>query len=594
MIRNDERVRGARPEDRVHSLHRTRKTSPEFSDLPLSLDRAFPTDTEPRPPILPCRSGSPWLKSQKHGVHWVPLGPTHPHTRELVMNAHRLAKKTPSKFLLAAIFLFLSAELLQLGPSPAKAAGKAGSVEIESRSAKISDGEVVEYEVGTLFVPERRSDPGSRIIGVGFARFKCSVRPAPAPPVFQLPGGPGFSFLTRLEDADPSGLRQFMVHVKRLQVVGDVVFVDQRGFSPRGEILRSTFRFSPTPPGTPSSVEDDVTQFTSFARQVVSEYESREVDLAGYTVKECAGDVNDLRAALGYEKITLHATSFGSQWSFATMRLHPEIVARALLSGVEPLDHAYDMPSYVFAAIQRMWRFVESHRRFKRYLPPGGMCEAARVVIERLEREPLVIESKSRDGEPVKTVLGREDFPSRDPSQILELYHGHYQRWKRSEPSSPGPRQREMTLIGPLIDSSLGVTPERRHQLWTDPAVRYLGRDNFASYLATADIWPSEDVGDDFRRPILCNIPVVFAQGDWDLSTPIENTYEIAPFFPNSRVLIAEQGGHGVIEPIAQQKPEIWKTMEHFLITGDSSRIPARVKLQPSRGFTPPRFPLEK
>jgi len=152
----------------------------------------------------------------------------------------------------------------------------------------------------------------------------------------------------------------------------------------------------------------------------------------------------------------------------------------------------------------------------------------------------------------------------------------------------------EFALIGPLIDSSLGVTPARRHQLWTDPAVRYLGRDNFATYLATADTWPSPDVGDDFRTPVLCDIPVVFAQGDWDTSTPIENTFEIAPFFPNGRVLIAEQGGHGVLEPIGRQAPDVWETLEHFLRTGDASRVPPRVQLEPTQGFVRPRFPLEE
>ena len=108
-----------------------------------------------------------------------------------------------------------------------------------------------------------------------------------------------------------------------------------------------------------------VAAFQAFAKTTVAEYAKKGIDLAGYNVKECAHDVEDLRKALGYEKITLCGTSFGSQWSFAVMRLHPDSVARALLSGVEPLDHGYDMPSYVFAAVQRMWRTIEADDRFK-------------------------------------------------------------------------------------------------------------------------------------------------------------------------------------------------------------------------------------
>jgi hypothetical protein len=60
--------------------------------------------------------------------------------------------------------------------------------------------------------------------------------------------------------------------------------------------------------------------------------------------------------------------------------------------------------------------------------------------------------------------------------------------------------------------------------LRSDPASRYLGHWNFDSDLATADIWPTEDEGDDFRTEVISRIPVVFAQGDWDPNTPVENT----------------------------------------------------------------------
>ena len=226
-------------------------------------------------------------------------------------------------------------------------------------------------------------------------------------------------------------------------------------------------------------------------------------NLRGYTVKECAHDVADLRTALGYDKITLVGTSFGSQWSFAVMRQHPEIVARALLSGVEPLDHGYDMPSYVFAAVQRMWRTLDEDPRFQPYLPEGGMAEAARIVVQRLEQEPLRVEYTDQESGERKSVavIGPEDFPWNDPTRILELYHGQTQPLKWVMALAGNSRRRRVSLIGPLIDSSLGVTPQRRYRLWTDPATRYLGRGNFAPYLATADIWPSPDVGDEFRTP---------------------------------------------------------------------------------------------
>lgn len=474
------------------------------------------------------------------------------------------------------------------------APGEPGEITAEKKSFKTRSGDVIDYELGTLFVRENRSDPDSRVIGVGFARLPAVEYVPGVPPVFRLPGGPGSSFLGRLKSARGRDLERWLPQTARLRKFCDVVIVDQRGFSEHGDVLvrkkRSTARFS----DRSLTTQDYVVAAEEFARDTVEEFSKSEVDLRGYTVKECAHDVADLAKALGYEEITLNGTSFGSQWSFAVMRLHPEIVARAVLSGVEPLDHSYDMPSYIFAGLQRMWRAVDADERFKPYLPEGGMAEAARVVIDRLESEPVRLERQDAEtGEAVaEGVIGPDRFPYHEPRFILELYHGHTDRWRQTSSRATALVYRDVKLIQPLIDSSLGVTPARRHLLWNDPANRYLRRRGFASYLATADIWPSTDVGDDFRTPILSDIPVVFAQGNWDVNTPVENTYEIAPYFPNSRTIIAERGGHGVLEPIADQHPKVWAEIEEFIRDGDQDDIPVNVTLRPSQRFEPPDFKI--
>src|SRR5262245_18062226 len=112
---------------------------------------------------------------------------------------------------------------------------KPGEIILEPVSASTPDG-AVEFEFGTLYVPENRSDPKSRIIGVGFARFRA-LGETSAPPTFHLPGGPGNSLLTGLKN-NPSRLKQIEFYRR----VGDVVLVDQRGFSERGEVLRFKHR----------------------------------------------------------------------------------------------------------------------------------------------------------------------------------------------------------------------------------------------------------------------------------------------------------------------------------------------------------------
>ncbi|WP_216072894.1 hypothetical protein, partial [Acinetobacter baumannii] len=64
--------------------------------------------------------------------------------------------------------------------------------------------------------------------------------------------------------------------------------------------------------------------------------------------------VDAVRRALGYSKMSLMGASFGSQWSFAVLKRPPGTVARALIASAEPLNNGYDMPSHVFAVLQRV------------------------------------------------------------------------------------------------------------------------------------------------------------------------------------------------------------------------------------------------
>jgi pimeloyl-ACP methyl ester carboxylesterase len=495
------------------------------------------------------------------------------------------------------IVTFVQCELqtafAQQNPSDKKTAPakKHGDIVLEPTSAMLGDSKV-EFELGTLYVPENRSDPKSRLIGVGFARFKA-LESTDAPPTFHLPGGPGNSLLAGLQGS-PARLRQ----IDRYRRVSDVVIVDQRGFSERGEILRFKHRTAAEPLDQPASLARSTAGFVERARGATAEFAVKGVDLRGYTVKECADDVDDLRKALGYERITLVGTSFGSQWSFAIMRRHPDRVARALLSGIEPLDYSYDMPSHIFAAVQRMWWEAEQDARFKPCLPPGGLMGAAREVLRRLERSPATVQvADGKSGETATIVLGREDF-QRDaflrgpdgPAFVLAAYYEHYEAWAAAVLAGRKSREISPPMIGPLIDSSLGVTPKREYLLRTDAGLEFLGAWNFDGYLATADVWPSPDVGDEFRTDMISQIPVVFAQGDWDTQTPVENALNVAPYFPNGRVLIAEHGGHGVLGPIADRLPEAQKAIVEFLQTGSTKNLPARVTL-PAPKFTVPSFP---
>jgi pimeloyl-ACP methyl ester carboxylesterase len=383
----------------------------------------------------------------------------------------------------------------------------------------------------------------------------------------------------------------------RYRQIGDVVLMDQRGFSERGEVLKFSHRTSDEPLDQPGTLAASTAAFVEVSKQAVADCTKKGIDLRGYTVKDCVEDLNDLRKALGYAKVSLVGISYGSQWSFATMRLHPEIVARALLSGVEPLDMGYDMPTFVFGAMQRYWKEAEKDKSLQPYIAAGGLEAMAKAIIKRFDNGPLKVTVKDKSGD-VTVALGKEDF-QRDflhksadgPAFIIDLYYEHYDNWAKGVLNKRRSNQAEQRIIGPCIDTSLGVTPGREKKLRSDPMTEYLGQWNWNAYIAAADVWPSADVGDDFRIPVETPIPVIFAQGDWDTQTPIENTLEISKSFPQSRVIVAEHGGHGVLEPIAKSCAKEWGEIIGFLQTGVMPNLPERVSL-PMPKFSVPAFPV--
>jgi pimeloyl-ACP methyl ester carboxylesterase len=485
----------------------------------------------------------------------------------------------------------------QSAPSTnASASGrKPGEIIIEPASLTSPTGETIPFELGTLYVPENRADPKARIIGVGFARFR-PPHSTGVPPTFHLDGGPGASFLEGLR---PGNNKRGMPGIDLYRGIGDVVFIDQRGFSERGDVLTFKYRTPRQPLDQPISIARESAGYVAMARAAVDSFRRKGFDLRGYDIKECADDVNDLRKALGYNQIILVGQSFGSQWSFAVMRRHPEIVARSLLMGVEPLDFGYDMPSHVLAAVQRMWFEAEKDPRLQPYLPKGGLMAAAREVLRRLETEPVHVTLKNeKTGERVTISMGTEDFQRTfamerggdQPAFIISLYYGHYDEWARAALTFRQARDSEEVIIGPLIDTSLGVTPRREFLLRTDPALQFLGQWDSRSYLETADIWPSKDVGNEFRNEIVNQIPVVFVEGDWDTSTPIENTLGVAPYFPNGHVLIVEHGKHSALKRIVEDAPEIVTALMEFVRTGRTSSLPTRMTL-PVPKFELPKFP---
>ncbi len=489
------------------------------------------------------------------------------------------------------LIVALSAAMAVCG-SAAAAVHRVGEIALAPGIATREGGRSVAYEIGTLYVPENRVASNSRPIGVGFARLKAA-RASNAPPIFILPGGPGRSYLNAFTDHDAaarSRLAELLVYAE----AADVVVVDQRGWSRQGDMLEQPAPDQPL--DQPRSRAAEIADMVALAKAAQAANPGK--DLAGYTIVQCAEDVNDLRQALGYRTISLSGQSFGSQWSLAVMRLHPDVVTRAVLSGVEPLDAGFDMPSQVLASFQRLAFEADQDPALKPYLPLGGLMAALKDLRARFANAPIsVTVADPTTGAPVNVALGLGDFqaslrrpPDDWPAFVLSLYYGRYEDWALETLASRRGAEGAVRLIEPLIDSGLGVSPARGYRLWNDPAAEILGFWDFEAVLASASVWPTPDVDDTFRKPVLNPTPVVFIHGDWDISTPIDNTLGLLPYFPNGRAILVHRGVHHAREPLFEHDMAVREAVIAFLRTGAVGDLPADAELPPV-AFRAPAFP---
>src|SRR6185436_8023211 len=76
-----------------------------------------------------------------------------------------------------------------------------------------------------------------------------------------------------------------------------------------------------------------------------------------YTTDAAVADVEDVRVALGYDRVSLYGVSYGSRMAQAYMRRFPSRVRSAVLDGVVPFDVAIPLTYAASAqrALDRVW-----------------------------------------------------------------------------------------------------------------------------------------------------------------------------------------------------------------------------------------------
>jgi pimeloyl-ACP methyl ester carboxylesterase len=448
-------------------------------------------------------------------------------------------------------------------------AQKAGELKLEPYVFEAAGKEKVDAELGSLFVPENRHNPQSRLIELAFVRFK-STSANPGPPIIYLAGGPGGSGI-----AAARGTRFPLFQAMR--EIGDVIALDQRGtgMSKPNLVCRERLQL---PLEKAHLREAVLEEFRRQGRACAQSWRAQGVDLLGYSTNESADDLEDLRKALGAPKLSLWAISYGTHLALATLRRHEKNIHRVILAGVEGPAHTIKLPSQVQQHLVTLDRLVKADPELSKEIP--DLLGLMKTVLDRLEKEPAVVELTVVEQTDPATQQKIKVTISKAMLQLLttNLFGGgeaslprHYYRLAKGDfsgvaqvwwgqlrlPSNIG------SAMSAMMDCYSGISPQRRQQIAKEAKETLLGDIMDFPFPDVCDAWGNPDLGEAFRAPVKSQVPALFISGTLDVRTPVSNAEEVRRGFRTSTHLIIDGAVHS--DPLFLSSPKIKDVMLEFM-----------------------------
>ncbi|MEZ5344615.1 MAG: alpha/beta fold hydrolase [Pyrinomonadaceae bacterium] len=487
--------------------------------------------------------------------------------------------KSSSIKLLASFFLlFLSSQFLYANTY-------SKDLTLEPYVFENSKNEKVNAELGRLKVPENRNSKNSKQIELVFVRFKSTSK-NPGPPIIYLAGGPGGSGIA---SAKYDRFELFMA----MREFGDVIALDQRGTGLSTPNLQCPGSLAISL-DSPLTRERIIGEEAEKIKLCSANFEDMGVDVEAYNTVESAKDLNDLRIALGAEKISLWGISYGTHLALATIRQFGEFVDRAILAGIEGPDDTNKLPGDLQKLLLDLDKRAKADPLVRSDIP--DLLKLMKSVLDRLERQPVkVTVSDRKENKPVEVTIGKYDvqfiagnyagsdmFLSFLPRLFKSMDEGDYSFV--AEQSLIFRRGNVPSLMAVAMDCASGGSPQRMMQINKEKQAALLSDAINVPFPEICDSINYAKLGEAFRTPVTSSVPVLFISGTLDGRTPVSNAEAVIKGFKNNTHLIIEGAGHS--DPLFLSSPMIKETMLKFMSGADLPRIlttktAAEFKIQP-------------
>ena len=391
----------------------------------------------------------------------------------------------------------------------------------------------------TLSVYEDRTARRGRTIPLWILILPASGTPRAADPVFYLAGGPGQAASDLSRMAARFGLRR----------TRDIVLADQRG---TGRSNGFECRFY-GPPANPQSYFQPFLPVDR-VRTCRDELAPR-ADVTQYTTSASVEDLEDIRAALGFDRINVMGGSYGTRLAMEYVRKYENRVRTVVLDG--PVPPSIPMPEdFGRVAQQSLDGLLDECAA-----SPG--CASAfpnirteiQSVFERLRREPVtamvahphggnaeeVTLTRDHVAEAIRYMMYVSGYAGDVPLYLHEAARGNF-----SSIATFLIRHREAGTFDGLY---LAITCTEDVPFVSDNAEArdeptYLGSYRIREQRAACKDWPRGVPPEWRNHPVSASVPVLILSGKLDPVTPPAFAEQVARTLTNSRLLTVPFGGH--------------------------------------------------
>lgn len=470
-------------------------------------------------------------------------------------------RRLPGRFWFSAL---LSCLFLSTGSAAAEVADRLTLKPTAFRSV----GGLIQGERGRLRVLENRARTGSRSIEIAFVRFRHPESRGDVPIVY-LPGGPGQSVI---QDIDHFALA-YRAYLD-IGGEGDMLVVEQRGVGESRPRLDCPGRLA-RPSDGPLSPEAMASSHVRYVGACMDYWRSRDVDIAGYNVAEMAADIDELRAALRYDKLKLFGESFGTHHALAMIARFGERIERAALTAVIGPDDMFELPLAVDDRFERLSALSRQDPALAG--EKDGLAGLMKAAFTSLER-PMTVNLPTAAAGSGSIEVGRYDLALatvtmfRQTSFLREL-PALYRRIADGDASwlaqwSAAVRQGQQSdLASLLITCASGASPMRRAMIAEQATLSPLG--DAVDLLSADACTPFDDLGlERVTLPqVAAEMPILMVSAELDARAPASNAEALLRGLPNASHVVFS----GVSHDFGDGRDALLELIYRFLAHGETT-----------------------